>query len=481
MMSMDIAALAATPASPDAAPPSPAALDGASGFAALLDEAAQADAAGAPAWTEAGDAPDEEENIDDLAALAMTSLLSLPSPEAPEDPAAGDAVAGNVEIEEAVSSQSSCEADGLDETRQAVLAFRGSESAAVPEEWQAQPADTAPAGEPAPDTEVVETEARVSIADASRTEAGETSRPEITGTLPAKPTQASTSSLAETPRGEAAAVTHGGTSSQTVETPAAQTESAERAAPGETRADGAEQVHAHRPDPAPASAAQRLARALARAAASTPASGEAASAAAVPAAAQTPSGAGEGSDQPSFFAGDDPVGRNLQSLAAHRRASGVLPFTVAAPESIDVRTLAQQIETARLPFAPAEADIPERDVVAQLVQSMRVQFRDGIGQAVVRLRPEHLGAVQIALKIENGSISATVQAEVASVRQWLESQQDTLRASLAEQGLRLERFVVEPDGRRQAARDDAQPREERRRQHRRQVSGTDHPVFEVTA
>ena len=77
---------------------------------------------------------------------------------------------------------------------------------------------------------------------------------------------------------------------------------------------------------------------------------------------------------------------------------------------------------------------------------MRLQFRDGIGEAVVKLKPEHLGSVQISLRIENGAIKATVQAEVPAVRQWLESQQDTLRNGLADQGLRLDRFVVEPDG-----------------------------------
>jgi flagellar hook-length control protein FliK len=101
------------------------------------------------------------------------------------------------------------------------------------------------------------------------------------------------------------------------------------------------------------------------------------------------------------------------------------------------------------------------------------------------LKPEHLGSVQVSLKIENGAITATVQADVASVRQWLESQQDTLRTGLAEQGLRLERFVVErpvvdSEGDRQASPEDAQQREHRRRQHQRRMSQKDQSVFEVT-
>jgi flagellar hook-length control protein FliK len=158
-------------------------------------------------------------------------------------------------------------------------------------------------------------------------------------------------------------------------------------------------------------------------------------------------------------------------------------LTVAAP-GFDVRTLTRAVDAASHSLDASAAGIPERDVVERMVQSLRVQFRDGIGEAVVRLKPEHLGSVQVSLKIENGAITATVQAEVASVRHWLESQQDTLRTSLAEHGLRLERFVVQPDGERQSARDDAQPREQRRQQQRTRgraaMSGTDQPVFDVT-
>jgi hypothetical protein len=223
---------------------------------------------------------------------------------------------------------------------------------------------------------------------------------------------------------------------------------------------------------APSSKAARLARALERAAALNSESGAAAAVAA------TDSGSG----QPSAF-DDASAERDSHSFGAPRQVNGGVTFTVAAPTPFDMRTLARAVDAASQVGDGSATHIPERDVVAQLVQSMRVQFRDGIGEAVVKLKPEHLGAVQVSLKIENGAITATVQADVASVRHWLESQQDTLRTSLAEQGLRLERFVVEPDGERQASREDAQGREQRRQQRRRHneaMSDTDHPVFEVT-
>jgi flagellar hook-length control protein FliK len=133
-------------------------------------------------------------------------------------------------------------------------------------------------------------------------------------------------------------------------------------------------------------------------------------------------------------------------------------------------------ETSLMPGGP---NVPrEHDVALQIVQSLRLQFRDGIGEAILRLKPEHLGSVAISLRIEDGGLKANVQAELPAVRQWLESQQDTLRSALAEHGLRLDRFDVDPDGQQQAAPDDHAERSPRKRQPRRSPQG-DQPVFEV--
>jgi flagellar hook-length control protein FliK len=132
-------------------------------------------------------------------------------------------------------------------------------------------------------------------------------------------------------------------------------------------------------------------------------------------------------------------------------------------------------ETGLMPGGPISR---EHDVALQIVQSLRVQFRDGIGEAVLRLKPEHLGSVAISLRIEDGGLKASVQAELPAVRQWLESQQDTLRSALAEHGLRLDRFDVEPDGQRQASPEDHPERAPRKRQVRRSPQ-TEQPVFEV--
>jgi flagellar hook-length control protein FliK len=236
----------------------------------------------------------------------------------------------------------------------------------------------------------------------------------------------------------------------------------------------AQQVAAQQaPDSKTSGTAARFARALERAAATT-----AEVASRVAPADGTNSGA---NGQGSAF-GDSSPDHTLPSFATTRHGGpNAVPFTISAPAPIDAPTLAAAAGAAGHAIDVASIDIPERDVVAQLVQSLRMQFRDGIGEAVVKLRPEHLGSVQISITVENGAMKATVQAEMPAVRQWLESNQDTLKNGLADHGLRLERFVVEPDGERAATSDDARQRQEQqRRRHQRRMSEKDHPAFEVT-
>ena len=58
-------------------------------------------------------------------------------------------------------------------------------------------------------------------------------------------------------------------------------------------------------------------------------------------------------------------------------------------------------------------------------------------------------------------MAAVVRAESGDVRQWLRGQEESIRASLAEQGLTLDELVVEDDG--SQRRDQEQQAEEQRR------------------
>ena len=108
---------------------------------------------------------------------------------------------------------------------------------------------------------------------------------------------------------------------------------------------------------------------------------------------------------------------------------------------------------------------------------MRVQMKEGVSEATVHLRPEHLGEVSIAIRVDGKSVSAVIHAESAGVREWIQAQENTLRSGLSEQGLHLDRLLVQRDPRHDR-REQARPEQRRARVKR----GPETPErFEVSA
>ena len=119
----------------------------------------------------------------------------------------------------------------------------------------------------------------------------------------------------------------------------------------------------------------------------------------------------------------------------------------------------------------------EEAVLPQIVQSIRLHAVQGTTEARVQLRPEHLGALNITLKVEQNQVTATIQADVAAVRSWIQSHEASLRQALSEQGLHLAKLVVHEDG--QHASKDEQNGERSRRQPRRRSWRDEEATFEV--
>jgi flagellar hook-length control protein FliK len=119
----------------------------------------------------------------------------------------------------------------------------------------------------------------------------------------------------------------------------------------------------------------------------------------------------------------------------------------------------------------------EDAVLPQIVQSIRLYAVQGTTEARVQLKPEHLGALNITLKVEQNQVTATIQADVASVRAWIESHESSLRQALSEQGLQLAKLVVQEDG--QQASKDEQGSDQPRRQPRRRSWRDGEATFEV--
>jgi flagellar hook-length control protein FliK len=164
---------------------------------------------------------------------------------------------------------------------------------------------------------------------------------------------------------------------------------------------------------------------------------------------------------------------NQSSLAAafdRRNAkTGAVPVTRLADTA---GSLDSALGTSAASAAAAAGPLPnDADVASSIVQTMRMQLRDGIGTAVVHLDPDYLGAVSISLRVENGVVTATMHAESSQVRGWMEANVPMLRDSLASQGLTLDHLLVTDEriteeqsrGRRQQQEEDQQARQRPRR------------------
>lgn len=117
--------------------------------------------------------------------------------------------------------------------------------------------------------------------------------------------------------------------------------------------------------------------------------------------------------------------------------AGHTPITSA--RIAEFESAARALETASFTHAPA-ADTSDR-----IVQSLRMQFARGGGDAIVHIKPEHLGPLSISLRVENGSVSARIIADNPVVAEWIQANEQTLRDGLKSNGLQLDRLVITRD------------------------------------
>jgi flagellar hook-length control protein FliK len=169
------------------------------------------------------------------------------------------------------------------------------------------------------------------------------------------------------------------------------------------------------------------------------------------------------------------------SAESHASAQAHDAAPVFAVPTAAASTASPSTANVEAPRETASAPHVDPQNVDRLVQSMHVNAKAGIMEATVRLRPEYLGEVTIHLRVDGTGVSAIVRAESAGVRQWLESQEESIRGGLAQHGLELGRFIVDPDDRQQAQQDAQQEAAEQRRAFARRRQAAMAQRFEVTA
>jgi hypothetical protein len=186
-----------------------------------------------------------------------------------------------------------------------------------------------------------------------------------------------------------------------------------------------------------------------------------------------------------------------ESVMAGEEPEAVQP---AAPRPIDATRaaypyLAVAVDAPRqAPAADARADVPapvaaqdEPELPDQIVQSLRLHATSGGGEARVQLRPEYLGELTVRVVVEDGVVTARLEAERPAVREWIERHEVMLRQALGEHGLTLDVLSVSERGSSDEVLDDrdrenASDREQPDRNRRpRRRADQDEPRFEVTA
>lgn len=168
--------------------------------------------------------------------------------------------------------------------------------------------------------------------------------------------------------------------------------------------------------------------------------------------------------RPLDFAHDPP-----DALAMRARLDQAIAATGAA-----VVAAAVPASGAEVALGPAAAPVPApgptenppssppsgtpASMSAQVVRAVTMAWRDGVGEARVRLDPGTLGGLTVALRVERGVVTATMTTDLPAVRDVIHAHERELRAGLAVRGLDLGRLVVstDPDGQRREP--DAAPR-----------------------
>jgi flagellar hook-length control protein FliK len=141
---------------------------------------------------------------------------------------------------------------------------------------------------------------------------------------------------------------------------------------------------------------------------------------------------------------------------------------VASPDGTLRLTPAAQVAPTLIPMLPQD----EMVNTERMIQTMRVMVKDQVSEATIHLRPEHFGDVSIEVRVDGKSVSAIIHAESSSVREWLQGQEGSLRNGLSEQGLHLDRLMVQRDGRQDRREAQQQPSEQRRQRPARTPTST---------
>lgn len=165
----------------------------------------------------------------------------------------------------------------------------------------------------------------------------------------------------------------------------------------------------------------------------------------LPGALETDKDGADGKQSPSDLPGRNPS--NPQGAAAEPFGPKDGPALKDAPSA----HFQAAVDLARGPDARAsEAKAPpphqptslEQTVLAQIARKLSALGSRGTEEIRIQLEPEHLGKVRIALDMRDGGLTARIAVESDSVRQMVDANLASLKESLESQGIKLNGMEV---------------------------------------
>jgi len=139
-----------------------------------------------------------------------------------------------------------------------------------------------------------------------------------------------------------------------------------------------------------------------------------------------------------------------ETTATRENASGAVDDTAGARIAFLGRTESAEAALSKVltsradaPRAPMPSQQLQENVMNQIVQRVQYSFLNGTnGEVRIALKPEHLGDLQMRIRIENDVVVAKFTAHSQEVKAIIENNLGQLKNALEEQGVKVGKFEV---------------------------------------
>lgn len=153
----------------------------------------------------------------------------------------------------------------------------------------------------------------------------------------------------------------------------------------------------------------------------------------------------ENLENTTYYQGDSQ--NNNQNSQGQMLLNNNQNVTLEANSSQDIFNVSDILNNNRifnssLPKTQVLKNINTSDVVAQIMEKIKVSIKPEVSEVKILLRPEQLGEVSLKIATQNGIVTAQFIAESQKVKEIIEANFNQLRDMLAEQGVNVGELEV---------------------------------------